>query len=226
VGVGAAGLVGEWLDGLRLVRGDSTLTALFVIVGLVSVAQGLWGVVWVVWVVWVADVLRGGPVELGWLLAARGVGGLVGGALAGAAGGTVPPARLIGAGLVVWAALLLVLLHAPWLPLALGLQALAGVPAVLWAVANRTLLQARVPDRSRGRVFGALGALAATVGLGGTGVAGAAAGSVGALPLLDAACGLCLTAGLVAFLSLPSLPAATDNAAGSGSPRRPEGRLG
>jgi MFS family permease len=218
---GARRLLGDWLDGLRRVRRDPTLAALFAVVGLVSVGQGLWGVAWVVWV---ADVLRGGPVELGWLLTARGIGGLIGGAIASAVGATVAPARLIGAGLAVWAVLLLVLLHVPWLPLVLALQGLAGVPAVLWAVAHRTLLQRSVPDRYRGRVFGALGATAAAVGLGGTGVAGAAAGPVGARPLLDAACGLFLTAGLVAFLSLPAAADRT-SAAATESPSRPKGRL-
>ena len=211
---GARELLGEWLDGLRLVRRDPRLTALFVIGGLVAVGQGLWGVVWVVWV---SDVLRGGPLALGWLLAARGIGGLIGGALAATVAAALPPGRLIGAGLAVSAVLLLVLLHLPGLPLALGLQVLTGVPAVLWTVAHRTLLQTRVPDRYRGRVFGALGALAATVGLGATGVAGATAGAVGPLPLLDAACGLFFAAGVVAFLCLP---ASGDHgaAAVSGSP--------
>lgn len=195
----AAAVWREWLDGLRQVRRDHVVAALFGVYGLVAIGNGVWGVLWVVWV---RDVLLGGPTELGWMLTARGVGGLVGGVLAGFVVASVRPGAAIACGLGLSALLLVVVLHAASFPLALGLLAVVGVPSVVWAVAHQTLLQRQAADRYRGRVFGALGTSAALLGLGGTGLASALATPVGTVPLLDLACALYLLAGLAALVLL------------------------
>jgi hypothetical protein len=80
-------LGGQWrgvwrhlISGWSVVRTRGVLVALFAVDGLVSIGNGIWGVLWNAWV---HDVLRGGPLELGWLLTARGIGGIAGVVLAG-----------------------------------------------------------------------------------------------------------------------------------------------
>lgn len=189
----------DWLDGLRRLGRDRVVASLFGVYGLVAIGNGIWGVLWIVWV---RDALRGGPLELGWLLTARGAGGLAGGFLAGYVVASVRPRGGIAGGLALSALLLLVVLHTASFPLAFGLLAAVGVPSVVWAVAHQTLLQRRVEDAYRGRVFGALGTSAALLGLGGTGLASVLAAPLGSLPLLDLTCALYLLAGLVALLLL------------------------
>jgi len=198
-GAAAAAVWRDWLGGLRRVGRDRVVSTLFGVYGLVAIGNGIWGVLWVAWV---RDVLLGGPLELGWMLTARGAGGLAGGLLAGYVVASVRPRGAIACGLALPALMLLVVLHTASFPLALGLLAAVGVPSVVWAVAHQTLIQRRVEDAYRGRVFGALGTSGALLGLGGTGLASVLAAPLGSLPLLDLTCGLYLLAGLVALLLL------------------------
>ncbi len=88
----------EWLDGLRLLKRERFIMALFMVTGCLMLAQGI---INALWVPFVKDVLRVGAVELGWLGTAAGVGGLLGGYVIGKLSNSVPPTRLIVVG--AWA---------------------------------------------------------------------------------------------------------------------------
>lgn len=107
-----------------------------------------------------ADVLGVGPAGLGALLAASGVGGMIGmlgvasfGAYQNRAWLLATGAILSGAAVVLFALTALL----PWLGLAVAIAALAGLLWALFNIASSTLLQLLVPPVYRGRVMGLRG---------------------------------------------------------------------
>ncbi|CAA9541372.1 MAG: hypothetical protein AVDCRST_MAG88-39, partial [uncultured Thermomicrobiales bacterium] len=79
----------------------------------------------------------------------------------------------------------------------------------------QALLQGGAEDRYRGRIFGAWGTVAALLTLAGNGIAGSLGDRVGIVPLLSAAGGLHIAAGLVALAFLPgAMPARSGGGAG------------
>ncbi|HEX5692718.1 MAG TPA: MFS transporter, partial [Roseiflexaceae bacterium] len=153
-------------------------------------------------VVFVRDILGGGAAALGWVLTARGVGGLIGGLLLGSLGQHAQPARLLTVCLAVFGVLLLVTFNMPTVSVVLVLITLVGVAAAGWQISIQAFLQSSVADEYRGRIFGSFGTLTALVGLIGMGLAGALAEYVGALPLLDLSAALNLVAAALALVLL------------------------
>jgi MFS family permease len=110
--------------------------------------------------------LHAGGAWVGYLSAALGAGGLVGGAAALPLVGRRLAAPF-GLGLVLWGVPLMLLAAAPVRASALVLLALVGVGNAIEDVAGFTLLQRLVGDAVRARVFGALfGIVMAGVGVG------------------------------------------------------------
>ena len=72
-----------------------------------------------------------------------------------------------------------------WLPVALLLKLLQGVPIMGLFVSVDTLLQQSVADRYRGRIFGAYGAISALTMLGGQAAASLLGDRVGLVPVLN-----------------------------------------
>ena len=175
MGDDGAGGVAELLAGLRVVIGQPAPRLL---TGLQAASWVLVGALDLLFVVLAVDVLRRGQGWVGYLNTAYGVGGVV----AGVAGVVLVGRRLgppiLGAALLVGAALGLTALLTS-APAALVLLAAVGGGRALFAVATRSLLQRAVPADVVGRVFGAVEGLA---------MAGLAVGSL-LVPLLVAAGG-------------------------------------
>lgn len=186
----------QWVEGLRLVTRERLLAALFLATALAMLGQGL---VNVLIVVFVKDVLEGSAVEFGWMATAQGVGGLVGGLLIGRMGNRLQPTRLIPAGLAAAGLVLLLMVNFPSLPLSLGLLVALGIPLMGYMISGQTLMQSKVADQLRGRVFGAFATTIALFMLIGLGVASALGDLFGVVPMLDAAAGLFLLAGAAAL---------------------------
>jgi MFS family permease len=184
----------DLVDGLRLVARQRWLAGLFLALGAAMLGQGI---VNALLVPWVDQVLRGDAQVFGWIVTAQGVGGLLGGLVIGRIGRLLAPAWIMSVSAWSMAALILVIVNVPVLPLVLALVALVGLPAVAFFVTESTLIQSGVADQYRGRVFGAYGTTQALMMLIGMGLASALADSVGVLPLLDLVGGLYVLAGFV-----------------------------
>jgi MFS family permease len=119
--------------------------------------------------------------------------------------GRLPEIGLFGWGSVVAGLLLLVQFNVPSLAVALTIAFLVGFPSVGTRVAANTLLQQNVPDKFRGRVYGALGTSTALLSLVSTlGLAGALGEVVGIVPMLNTAALLTIGAGVLGLVLLPA----------------------
>jgi predicted MFS family arabinose efflux permease len=200
----------DWRAGLRRVGSDAVLRGVFVVLGLALFADGI---VSALLVAFVQDEMRAGSAEFGWMLTSRGAGGLAGGVLVAQMARAGSPAGWLGWGLAATGAALLAIFNVPRFPLALGLLVLAGVATVAWFAGAQTILQTRVEDAYRGRVFGALGATTTLVALLGMAAGGLAGDGLGVVLPLNVAGAAFVGAGLVAVVLLVrSRPPAAVNA--------------
>lgn len=193
------GVLHEWLSGLRVVRSNRIVAALFLLVGVNQLAEGILNVLFVPWV---KDVLHGGSIEFGWILSAQAVGGLFGGMVIGRLGKSAKPAQLVWIGFVLLGAIDLLIFNAPMLLLAVVLMALVGIPVVGLQAGIQTLFQTSVADQYRGRVMGAWATTGALLILMGQGIATFSGGDVDVVMMLSIAAGLDVVAGIVAWLAL------------------------
>jgi MFS family permease len=189
----------EWLAGLKLVKKEYVVAAIFVVLGVATFGDSI---ITVLLVPLAKEVIRCDALQLGWLMAAQGVGGLIGGLFVGQMSKAMSPRTLIPLGLGVTAAILLVIINFPIYALALVLMGLVGIAVMGWAVSAPTLLQMSVADRYRGRVFGTLNTTTALMSLCGMGLAGALGDLIDIVPILNIAGGLYLLSAIVALAML------------------------
>jgi hypothetical protein len=122
-------------------------------------------------------VLGLGEAGVGWLNAAFGAGGLLGGAAAAAAVGVTRLGRSFIAGLLLWGLPLVVLALTPAVAIAYLTLAVAGIGNGVEDVGSYTLVTRLTSPRAAGRVLGAMEFVI---------LAGLATGSIAAPPLLHA----------------------------------------
>ena len=173
----------EWLEGLKLVRGSRLIGALFLLMGVAMIAEGLFEVMIIPYV---KDVLRGGSQELGFLFTGQAVGGLVGGVIVGRMSKRLNVANLVGPGLFALGLLELAVFNVPIFYFDILFFVLVGPAVIALETGIQTLLQMNVEDRYMGRVFGAFGTTIALAVLAGQGIASALGGQTGAVPLMTA----------------------------------------
>lgn len=77
------------------------------------------------------------------------------------------------------------------------------MPVVGASVGSQTMLQARVPDRYRGRVYGALSTTMAILSLASVAFSGAFAEIFGIVPMLTVAGCVTILAGILALFLIP-----------------------
>jgi MFS family permease len=180
----------ELVDGLRLVQHAHVVRALFIITGVAMVAEGI---INVLGFPWLKEVLHGDALTRGWMASAQAVGGLIGGLLIGRLARRVQPVYLIGLSGIVLGLASLALINVTalpidaslWLPAALLLKLLQGLPIMGLFVSVDTLIQQSVADQYRGRIFGAYGALSALTTLVGQAAASLLGDRVGLVPVLN-----------------------------------------
>jgi MFS family permease len=197
------GLIGEWVDGLRVVMGDPRLRWGLVVDGLAAVAQGIFTVLFVLFV---TRELGGDGAEVGLLRGVQAVGGLAGGVLVVGLARRLEAGRLLGLSLLAFGLIDLAIWNGPALTTAawlyLGLFAAAGVPGIAFLTGLTALVQDRTDDAFLGRVFATY--YGSFNGLCGVGMllAGLLGDRVGVVPVLNGQAGLYLLAGLVAVATL------------------------
>jgi Na+/melibiose symporter-like transporter len=200
-GAVAAGVVGEWLDGLRVTMGDRRLRWGLVVNGLAAVAQGIFTVLFVLFV---TRVLRGDGADVGLLRGVQAIGGFLGGVLVVGLAARLEPGRLLGASLLAFGLIDLALWNGPLLTTALalylGLFVAAGVPGVGVLTGLTSLVQARTDQAYLGRVFATY--LGANSGLQAVGMllAGLLGDAVGVVAVLNGQAALYLLAGVIALV--------------------------
>lgn len=189
----------EWWEGVQMVRQDPLIRTIFFIMATVMPAEGILDVLFVVFV---NQSLHGGSFEFGLLLSAQAVGGIAASLLIAHISQQVHLHWLIGLSGITNGFLLLLIFNFPSLWLALTCFIIAGFPVVGFFVSMTTLLQTRVRDQYRGRVFGALTTITSLMMLMGMGGASLLGDQIGILPLLNVVGFLNISAGLLALLFL------------------------
>lgn len=189
----------EWMNGLEVVRKSETVSSIFVMLGVLMIAQGI---INVTLIVFIRQVMHGSALVFGWLITAQGIGSIIGALFVSQVSKFVKPSYLAGVALFIAGVVIWIIVNVPNLTLALVLVALVGFFVVGLFVVSQTLLQQDVGDDYRGRVFGAFGttiSLTTMIGLGFSSVLG---DSLGPVLLLDIAGTLFI---LSAFIGLVML---------------------
>jgi MFS family permease len=196
-------VLGEWVDGLRVVLGDRGLRWGLVVDGLAAIAQGIF---MVLFVLFVARELGGDGAEVGLLRGVQAIGGLAGGALVVGLARRLEPGRLLGTSLLVFGLISLAIWNGPalttagWLYLVLFMA--AGIPGIGFLTGLTALVQERSPDAYLGRVLATfLGSFNGLMALGML-LAGLLGDAVGVVPVLNGQAVLYLLTGLLALATL------------------------
>jgi hypothetical protein len=112
--------------------------------------------------VFARDVLAGGPGVLGALIAAEGLGALVGALAIAARHRHLPQGRLFGLSIVVTPAVVVAVSQSPSLGLCLALLVVLGLVETAFAAMQTTLVLLSAPERVRGVTVGILSACIGT----------------------------------------------------------------
>ena len=177
---------GELSAGLQLVLRERLVTLLFAIGAITAVGEG---VISVLFIPFVTQVLGGEALELGWLMSAQAIGGLIGGVIIARLGTRIKPRALLGLSAIVFGLIDLAIFNYPaffpGIAIALILFVVVGLPSAAFGASYSTLLQSIVEDEYRGRIFGALNTTFALLMLGGMGLASVAGDVLGIVPVIN-----------------------------------------
>ena len=141
----------DWLDGLKTVKINRLIFLIFWLLSLTWFAQGMINVLFVPYVL---DVVGVGSLEFGWIESAEGAGGIIGGYLLLKLNKKFHPFPLIMTSLFLTGSLFFLVFNLPYFSIVLVLNALLGMPNIIFSVRLETLLQEFVPNNYLGRVFG------------------------------------------------------------------------
>jgi MFS family permease len=166
------------------------------LVGLMSMAQGMFVVLFVVFV---TERLGGDSAFTGVLRGVQAIGGLIGGVLVGLLARRFVAGRLLGWSLLVFGALTLIVWHSAFpLPFYVVAFVVLGVPGVVIGASLMSVLQLHTSDSTRGRVLGAFFSVFDGFQAVGMVLAGVLIVPFGLSALLDVQAGLYVFAGLLA----------------------------
>ncbi|GIF51559.1 putative MFS family arabinose efflux permease [Asanoa ferruginea] len=190
-------LLRELAEGLRAVGRNRIVRAIFVIIAVSSVGEGMMGTLFAVYV---TKALHAGGRELGWLMSAQAVGGIIGSLAATRVTARFRPVPLIATCWTFFGVVDVVIFNYPrwdgafWPVLALFV--IVGLPVGIHLGAIWTLFQIETPDRLRGRAFSAIWMGASIASVIGAAVAGALGDKVDVITLLTVQGVGCIVAGL------------------------------
>ena len=209
-----ANLRREWASGLRVLFSSRNLWVLVATFTISALGEGVFGVLYPVFVY---QALHGGATEIGELMSAQAVGGLLGGVVAGWLGARLLSRWSIGLNWLAFGVISIAIYGAPaWLGLAgldapvmwveIGLFIAVGVSGVGVLTGSQSRLQTSAPEAYLGRVFGILGTAMGVFMLAGTLIAGTVSNTLGVIPVLNLQAAGKLLAGVLALALLPRLP--------------------
>lgn len=189
----------EWISGLRLVAEDTILRNLFIVLGIALFGDAILSALLAVFA---QDVAGMSATEYGWILTARGIGGIVGAVVIAQIGPKLSNSLMIAGGLAVSGLAILAMVTMPTLAVVVGLMVLGGPAFMGWMISAQTVLQQSTDESFRGRIFGAYGTTSTVLMFVGAGLAGFMADTVGTSMLMAAAAMIYVLAGVVAWILL------------------------
>jgi MFS family permease len=202
---GLRAFAGEWLGGMTAVLGSLTLRTLFLVLAMTRIGEGIMAVLLVVFV---TRALHGSGVDLGFLLSAQAVGGLVGGIAVAAFARRWSPFRLAWVGAVVLGLIDLAIVDSPLLLRSVMLVATlfvaVGLPVAAFEAGGMTLFQLSTKPGLRGRVFGFIISAGSICMVAGMAIGGLLGDRLGPIPVLNMQGGSYVVAGLLLLLLLGS----------------------
>ena len=116
--------------------------------------------------VFARDVLHVGPVPLGLLVAAQGLGALLSSVAIGTSGGSAAHGRIFGVSSLAGAILVIAFSLSPWYGLSFAIQLAIGVTDSGFSTMQSAIVLLTAPERAHGRVMGILSACIGTQPLG------------------------------------------------------------
>ncbi|GIH06580.1 MFS transporter [Rhizocola hellebori] len=150
-------LLREIGQGALAIRQSVVLQALFAVIAVTAIGEGIMGSLFAVFVV---DALHGDVPQVGWLMSAQAVGGIIGGFACGYAARNFSPERLLTVGLFIFGVIDVIIFNYPrWFEAfspVVVLFVLVGIPSAIMTAAAFTMLQTEVADGLRARVFSAI----------------------------------------------------------------------
>jgi MFS family permease len=208
-----ANLRREWAAGLRLLFSNRTLWVLVATFTISALGEGVFGVLYPVFVY---QALHGSALEIGELMSAQAIGGLLGGLVAGWLGQRLLSRWSIGLNWLAFGAISIAIYGAPaWLSLAgmklpvlwveVGLFIAVGISGVGVLTGSQSRLQASAPEAFLGRIFGILGTAMGVFMLVGTLIAGTVSNTLGVIPVLNIQAAGKLLAGVLTLALLPRM---------------------
>lgn len=204
-------------QGVRVVLARPTLRVVFASIGILFLSQGI---INVLLVVLINQIWHAGAQELGLIVSAQGIGGIIGTVTVGALATRIAPRMMIIGGGAVAGAILILIVNQSSVYFAVGLMALFGIAVVAFDVGLTTLLQLGSDNDNRGRVSSLMQTTMAAAQLISIGLTSLLADQLGATLLLNVAAVMCVLGGLVAVFipqkeleaSAPVAPAASQPA--------------
>lgn len=176
----------DWQIGIRFVRHEPVVRLLFLSTVLMAIGEGTIGVLFAPFVL---DVLKGGEAGVGALMSAQAIGGISSGVVVAWIATKVKPSLLLGVGALTFGLIDLIIFNysafVEGFAIAIILFVLVGIPAAAGMTGLQTVMQLRVPDELRGRVFGALGTTFGIFTIFGMAFAGIMSDSLGIVPVLN-----------------------------------------
>lgn len=136
------------IEGMRYLKGRQALQGVY----LIDLSAMVFGMPRALFPALAAGLFHVGPIGLGLLYAAPGVGALLGASTTGWAERIERHGRAVVIAVVVWGVAVAVMGLVPWLGVALVLLAVAGWADVISAVLRNTILQTSIPDSLRSRL--------------------------------------------------------------------------
>jgi MFS family permease len=203
----------EWLEGVRLIWREKTLRVLFLSTPLISVGESVMSVLYVPFV---TDVLRGSSADVGGLMSAQAVGGVIGGVIITSVSARIRAFRLLGISAISFGLLDLALFnYTTFLPgssILLGYVfiLLVGPFSVALGAGYNTLIQSATDDAYRGRVFATLGLTGALSALPGIGIAVLFGEYAGIVPVINIQGYVYILMGLIVLIVLRSAQSRRD----------------
>jgi MFS family permease len=204
-------LVGELVGGVRVIFSERVLAVLFLAFAITNLGEGVMSTLYPVFV---NRVLHGVALQIGELMTAQAIGGLLGGLVAGWLGKRLLSRRVLGISATLFGLIDLAIFNAPALlptvvpsltvpifAFEFGLFIAVGIPGV-WSLSGElSLLQASSPDAYRGRIFGALGVVTSLLNVVGIIVASTLTDRLGVVTMLNIqGSGYILTGALLLWL--------------------------